>query len=130
MTASAAAANGERCVLIVEDEALIAMLLTDMVEDLGFSVCDTAATAQDAIDLADARRPILVLMDVRLQGEKDGVDAAVEIHGRHGIPIIFLTGVRDAQTLERISRRHPADVLTKPISVERLKAAIDKALAV
>lgn len=115
-------------VLVVDDEALIAMLLTDMLEDMGLRVCDTAATAQEAIALAETHRPDVVLMDVRLQGAGDGIEAAVEIHRRQKTPIIFLTGSRDQATLDRIQRHHPADVLIKPIVSEQLKAAIDKAL--
>jgi CheY-like chemotaxis protein len=116
-------------VLVVDDEALVAMLLTDMLEDMGLRVCDTAATAQEAIALAETHRPDVVLMDIRLQGAGDGIDAAVEIHRRQKTPIIFLTGSRDQETLERIQRHHPADVLTKPIVSAQLKAAIDKVLA-
>ncbi|UEM05365.1 response regulator [Skermanella rosea] len=116
------------CVLVVDDEMLIALSLTDTMERMGFDVCGTAATARRAIELADAHRPILVLMDVRLKGEEDGVDAAIAIHQRQGIPVIFITGSREQATIDRIHRDHPSGLLIKPVLPHQLKAAVEKVL--
>ena len=73
-------------VLVVEDEALIALSLTDMLESMGLTVCGTADNARSAVDLADRDAPDLVLMDIRLRGKGDGIDAARQIRAaaRHG----------------------------------------------
>ena len=76
------------CVAVVDDEYLIAAGLTMQLEELGMTVCGTAATADDAVALAQANRPAVVLMDVRLAGEKDGVDAALAIHATVGSKVI------------------------------------------
>lgn len=116
-------------VAVVDDEFIIAEALSMQLEDLGMKVCGTAATADDAVALAQANRPALVLMDVRLEGEKDGVDAAIAIHETVGSKVIFVTGSREPATMERIQLDHPAGVLFKPISDHQLKQAIDAALA-
>lgn len=117
------------CVAVVDDEFLIAEGLTMQLQDLGMTVCGTAATADEAVALAQARRPAIVLMDVRLNGERDGVDAAIAIHETVGSKVIFVTGSRDAATMERIGLDHPSGVLFKPISDRQLRQAIDAALA-
>ena len=120
----------EGCVVaVVDDEFIIAEGLSLQLEDLGLTVCGTAATADDAVALVQAKRPALVLMDVRLEGEKDGVDAAIAIHETVGSKVIFVTGSREPATMERIKLDHPAGVLFKPISDRQLKQAIDAALA-
>ncbi len=116
-------------VAVVDDEFIIAEGLTIQLEDLGMSVCGTAATADEAIALAQAKRPAVVLMDVRLQGDKDGVDAAIAIHETVGSKVIFITGSREPATMERIQLDHPAGVLFKPISDWQLRQAIDAALS-
>jgi len=120
----------EGCVVaVVDDEFIIAEGLTLQLEDLGMTVCGTASTADAAVALVQAKRPALVLMDVRLDGEKDGVDAAIAIHETVGSKVIFVTGSREPATMERIQLDHPAGVLFKPISDRQLRQAIDAALA-
>lgn len=115
-------------VLVVDDEYLICQGLCLQVEDLDMTVCATAATADDAVALAQAHRPEIVLMDMRLRGEKDGVDAALAIHHTVGSKVIFITGSREQATIDRIQLDHPAGLLFKPISDKQLKTAIDVAL--
>jgi DNA-binding NarL/FixJ family response regulator len=116
-------------VAVVDDEFIIAEGLRLQLEDMGLTVCGTAATADAAVALVQAKRPALVLMDVRLEGDKDGVDAAIAIHETVGSKVIFVTGSREPATMERIQLDHPAAVLFKPISDRQLKQAIDAALA-
>lgn len=118
----------EDCVLIVEDEFLIAEGLTLALEALGLRVCGAAATADEALEMAVAHRPMLVLMDMRLRGEKDGVDAALAIHDQVGGKTIFLTGSREPATLARIALDHASAVLFKPVADAPLRAAIEMAL--
>lgn len=116
------------CVLVVDDEYLIAESLRMQIEDLGFTVCGTAATAKAAVALAVQHRPEVVLMDVRLAGEEDGVDAALAIHHEVGSKVIFLTGSREPATIERIEQDHPSSVLFKPIFGRQLQQAVENAL--
>lgn len=117
------------CVLIVEDEFLIAEGLRYQVEEMGQSVCAIAATAEDAIVAAQTHRPRIVLMDMRLRGEKDGVDAALAIYDTVGSKVIFITGSREPATMARIDTDHPAAVLFKPLSERQLRHTIEEVLA-
>ncbi|WP_421736703.1 response regulator [Caulobacter sp.] len=119
----------QNTVLVVDDEFLIAEGLCMQVEDMGMRVCGTAATADEAVTLTKQHRPALVLMDMRLRGERDGVDAALAIHQDVGSKVIFITGSREQATIDRISLDHPAGVLFKPVSDRQLRAAIALALA-
>jgi DNA-binding NarL/FixJ family response regulator len=118
----------KRLVLVVDDEFLIAQGLCLQVEDLDMAVCGTAATADEAVALAQLHKPELVLMDVRLRGDKDGVDAALAIHHAVGSKVIFITGSREPSTIARIQMDHPAGVLFKPISDRQLRSAVEVAL--
>lgn len=115
-------------VLIVDDEFIIANTLSLQVEEMGMEVCGAASTAQAAVEMAQAHRPNIVLMDVRLKGDKDGVDAALEIHRTVGSKVIFITGSREPATMARIQLDHPAGVLFKPIYGQQLRNAIEVAL--
>lgn len=118
----------KKTVLIVEDEYLIALGLTAQVEDMGLKVCATADSAEDAVTQAETHRPAIILMDVRLRGDRDGVDAAQIIHDRVGSKIIFITGSREQKTIDRIDQDHPFAVLFKPISDKQLQATVNDAV--
>lgn len=117
-----------KSVLIVEDEFLIAIGLSSQVEDMGLVVCATADTADGAVALAKEHRPAVILMDVRLRGVRDGVDAALEIHHHLGSKVIFITGSREQATIERISQDHPFAILFKPVSERQLQGTIADAM--
>lgn len=114
-------------VLIVEDEFLIAMNFSALVEDMGLPVCAVAETTADAIQAAETHRPAVVMMDVRLKGDKDGVDAALRIHDTVGSKVIFITGSREQVTLDRINMDHPFAILFKPVTDDILSATIKEA---
>ncbi len=118
----------EKAVLIVEDEHLIAMGLSAQIEDMGLHVCGTADTAEGAIAQARIHCPAIILMDVRLRGEKDGVDAALAIYDSIGSKIIFITGSREQRTIDRISQDHPFATLFKPVSDRQLQATVREAM--
>jgi DNA-binding NarL/FixJ family response regulator len=117
------------CVLIVDDEFLIAECLCMYMEEMGIQVCGTAATADEAIALAREHQPKLVLMDMRLRGALDGVDASLAIHASVGSKVIFITGSQEPKTLARIGLDHATGVLFKPFSGFGLRRAIEAALA-
>jgi AmiR/NasT family two-component response regulator len=116
------------CVLVVDDELLIAERWCMNLEDMGLAVCGVAATAETAIALAQQHRPKVVLMDMRLRGELDGVDAALVIHDTVGSRMIFITGSREPSSAARIQLDHPTAVLFKPVSDWQLKATINSAM--
>jgi two-component system, response regulator PdtaR len=115
-------------VLVVDDEVLIARLWCMTLEEMGLNVCGTAMTGENAISLAREHRPSVVLMDVRLKGVMDGVEAALAIHEQVGSKVIFITGSREKAILERIEGDHPTAVLFKPVSDRLLKAAVKDAM--
>jgi DNA-binding NarL/FixJ family response regulator len=116
--------SADTCVLVVDDEQLIALSLTMTLEEMGIEVCGTAATALKAVEMANRHRPGIILMDVRLKGEKDGVDAALAIHEIFEASVIFITGSREPETVARIQQDHPAAILFKPILPVHLHEAI------
>lgn len=117
-----------RRVLIVEDESLIALDLADILEELGFEVIGPAATADAACRLAAEHSPDLVLMDIRIRGERDGIEAAREILRWHPTAIIFLTAESDPATRSRASELRPRAYLPKPVTPARVGQVVREAL--
>ncbi len=120
--------TASQCILIVEDEFLIADHLATMVQDMGLCVCGFADTADEAVAMTERHRPGAILMDVRLKGKKDGIDAALAIHAQFRSPIIFVTGSQEPATVARINEDHPSAILFKPVSFKQLKKAMFDAL--
>jgi len=118
----------EKAVLIVEDEHLIALGLSAQIQEMGLPVCATADTAESAVAQARMHRPAIILMDVRLRGEKDGVDAAQAIYESVGSKIIFITGSREQKTIDRISQDHAFATLFKPVSDLQLETKVHEAM--
>jgi CheY-like chemotaxis protein len=118
----------DKRILIVEDETIVAMTLEDALQGMGYTVAGTASTAEDAIKLAGETRPDLILMDIRIQGEKDGIAAAVAINSLYNIPIVYLTAHSDDKTLERAVKTQPYGFLIKPFRERELHSTIEIAL--
>ncbi|MBN1939914.1 MAG: response regulator [Candidatus Aminicenantes bacterium] len=118
---------GSRRVLIVEDEFLLARDISYMLRDLGCHVVGIAATAEDAIDQAGAALPHLVLMDIRLKGQRDGIEAAGEIRRRYGLPLVFVTAQSDEAILEKARSTRPIGILFKPFSENDLERMLREA---
>jgi PAS domain S-box-containing protein len=95
---------------------------------LGYEVTDVASSKDEAIELTDKARPDLVLMDIRLNGRPEGIDAAQEIRKRFDIPVIYLTAHSDSETLERAKLSEPCGYLLKPFEDRELVAAIETAV--
>lgn len=115
-------------ILVVEDESIVAMDIQDRLESLGYTVVGTAATGERAIERAFRFRPDLILMDIRLQGEMDGIEAAAQILQQLTVPIIFLTANADAPTIERAKKTNPFGYVLKPFEERDLQTAIEMAL--
>jgi two-component system, response regulator PdtaR len=115
-------------ILIVEDDFLVANEIDIALSDAGFDIAGIAASAGEAVELAESQRPALVVMDVRLAGERDGVHAAVEIFRRLGIRCIFATAYYDQHLLERARPAMPFGWLQKPYSMPSLVNAVRRAV--
>ncbi|NLF73779.1 MAG: sigma 54-interacting transcriptional regulator [Candidatus Anammoximicrobium sp.] len=115
-------------VLIVEDEQIVAIDLEGHLERLGYHVVASAASGQEAYDQAGRAQPDLILMDVRLDGPLDGIEAARRIRQQWDVPVVFLTAYSDAATLERAKLAEPYGYLVKPFVPSDLNAAIQMAL--
>ncbi len=115
-------------ILIVEDEGVVAADIEQCLRKLGYRVVASAATAVSAIRKAVENEPDLVLMDIRLKGPVDGVDAAAALHERLGIPVVFLTAYADAEILERAKKTSPAGYILKPFDERSLRSAVEIAL--
>lgn len=111
-------------VLIVEDEFLIAEYFRIIVEQLGYEVCGLTPTAEEAVVLARHESPDVVMMDVRLAGEGDGIEAARRIRAIRPVPVIYVTASRGPQTKRRVRDDHPGEVLTKPVVQQHIEDAL------
>jgi two-component system, response regulator PdtaR len=114
--------------LIVEDEVMIALGLQADLEALGFEVSGLAANAREAMSLAMNDKPDLVVMDIYLNGARDGIEAARSIREIFGTPIVFVTAYTDDDgIMERIHKQVPdSPVLPKPLYGDRLASAIEQ----
>jgi DNA-directed RNA polymerase specialized sigma24 family protein len=113
-------------VLIIEDEAVIAMDLSDLVTAAGHDVCATATTAASAVEAAKRERPDLVLADIQLADGSSGIDAVKEILASFEVPVIFITAFPDR--LLTGERPEPTFLITKPYSPDTVRAAVSQAL--
>src|SRR5689334_5453776 len=115
-------------ILIAEDDAILALRIQRTIEGMGHQVAALAATGEDAVRLARELRPDAALMDVRLRGQMNGVEAAERIHADPGTPVIFVTAYSDTELIEQAARSAPYAYLTKPVRDRELRAAIETAV--
>jgi DNA-binding response OmpR family regulator len=123
-----ASASPKPRALIVEDEILIAEELRERLSGLGFSVIAAVDSAEQGIAIATREHPDLVLMDIRLKGAKDGVQAAQEIHEQVDVPLVYLTAHSDRLTVERAKRTHYDGFILKPFRARELQSTIEIAI--
>src|SRR6187551_216072 len=112
-------------ILVVEDQRLIAADIENTLKKLGYVVVGSASSGEDAISKADEARPELVLMDVRLRGEMDGIQAAEIIRDRFNVPVVYLTAYADEETILRAKKTTPFGYLVKPFNERELRATIE-----
>jgi CheY-like chemotaxis protein len=120
--------SAERRALIIEDETLIAEDLEERLSSLGFSVIASVDSAEEGVTIAIQERPELILMDIRLTGEKDGVQAAEEIRQQIDVPIVYLTAYSDKVTVERAKRTDHDGFILKPFQHRELQTTIEVAM--
>lgn len=123
-------AMGKGRILILEDEFLVGAAVAETLKNAGYAVIGIAETAAAAVDLAQSQSPDLVLADIRLPGEQDGIVAAREILERTGIRCIFATAYADDATKSRAATAWPVAWLPKPYSADQLVRGVAKALAI
>lgn len=115
-------------IMIVEDDYLIAAEIEGALVEAGYEVAGVAASAEEALELAAARHPVLAVMDIRLVGPRDGIDVALELFGTHGIRCIFATAHHTAEARERARAADPLAWIPKPYTMAALIEAIRRAI--
>jgi len=114
--------------LIIEDEILIAEELKERLSRLGYSVIGAVDSADEGIAIATRELPDIVLMDIRLKGEKDGIQAAHEIRQRVDLPIVYVTDYSDPLTVERVKHTDYDGFILKPFHRHDLQSTIQIAM--
>jgi DNA-binding LytR/AlgR family response regulator len=115
-------------VLVVEDESIVSKDIQHSLKKIGYNVVGAAATGEKAIELAESEKPDVVLMDIMLKGEMNGIEAAQEIRSSLAIPIIFLTAYADESTLSKAKVTEPYGYVLKPFKEIDLHTTIEMAI--
>src|SRR5687768_10548378 len=115
-------------ILIVEDERITAEDLKDILTGLSYQVTGVASSGAEALALAEQTAPDLVLMDIRIKGDMDGIDAARALRLRFDLPVVYLTAHADRDTLDRAKLAEPLGYIVKPFQESELRASIEVAL--
>ncbi|MCP4297390.1 MAG: response regulator [Proteobacteria bacterium] len=115
-------------ILVVEDEAIIAEAIRVRLEKLNYEVVGTVTSGEEALQMIRKHEPDLVLMDILLDGELDGIDTAMQIHNQFGTPLIYLTSYSSNSHLERAKKTYPKGYILKPFKNKELHAVIEMSL--
>ena len=115
-------------ILVVEDEGLVASSIQNMLNNLGYDAPEFVLSGEKAIHKAGKIQPDLILMDIKLKGKMDGVEAAAIIKERFDIPVVYLTAFADEETLQRAKITEPFGYLLKPFEEQDLQSTIEMAL--
>jgi PAS domain S-box-containing protein len=115
-------------IVIVEDEPIVAMDIKRCLKQLGYQVAAVAANSEDAVQQIVDKRPDLVLMDIRLKGDIDGIETAWRVRQRFNVPIVYLTAHSDPETLERAKFTEPYGYILKPYEDRDLHTTIEMAI--
>jgi two-component system, response regulator PdtaR len=119
--------SGER-ILLVEDDDIIAKVTDWRLKNLGYEVCGRAVSASEAMELVVKAMPDLVLMDINIKGDVDGIDTANMIKKGFNIPVVYVTSHSDGPTIERARATKPDGFIVKPFEDNDLRVAIELAL--
>ena len=115
-------------ILIVEDETIFATSMQRVLVKAGYDVSEPVSTGEEAVKRAKEEKPDLVIMDVMLEGNIDGIEAAMEIRSLHDIPIVFISGYQEEKLFERAKSVGSSIYLIKPIKPHDLESAINQSL--
>ena len=116
--------EGKQKIMLVEDEAIIAVFLKNRLIASGFYVYGIITTGEEAVAFADNNSPDIILMDINLAGKLDGIEAACAIISRKNIPIIFITSYPEGEIMERAMKINPVAYLKKPVEFKLIEKAI------
>src|SRR5918994_1649620 len=116
-------------IMVVEDEQIVAKNIEESLRLMGYDVLGTHATSADCLRQASERRPDLVLMDVQLEGEMDGIQTAKLLRNRYDLPVVFLTAYGDDDTLSRASEAEAYGYILKPFRASDLRAGVETAVS-
>jgi two-component system, response regulator PdtaR len=116
-------------ILLVEDEAIVALDLAKGLERDGYEVAGIADSAEEALEIFRSKEIDIVLMDVNIIGDKDGIETAMELLKYRQVPLIYLTAFTDAGTIERAKHTHPSAFLAKPYNLTNVRIAIELAIS-
>ena len=116
-------------VLIIEDERIIAWDIKNQLESLGYTITGNFATSEEALLQISKNLPDLVLMDIGLKGDLNGLEAAALIRDQFGIPVVFLTGFADSETIKKVINTRAGGLITKPFQNNDLYQTINYALS-
>lgn len=111
--------------LIVEDEIMTAMCLEMELKRVGYTVCQRVISGEEAVVSAVQHRPDVVLMDIRLAGQIDGIEAAQQIQASAEIPVIFMTAYPDDNTIKRVKQLNPLGFFIKPVKIHNIQSVVD-----
>ncbi|OHV82601.1 response regulator [Rhizobium sp. LCM 4573] len=117
-----------KSILVVEDDRVVSRDIQLQLRNIGYDVAGAAVTGEDAIAMATSLKPDLVLMDIRLEGDMDGIQAATTIRHQLRVPVVYLTAYADDETVKRAGDSEPFGYLLKPFEETQLRAAIEMAL--
>lgn len=112
----------------MEDEGVVSIDIRNMLKKAGYDIAAVAFQGNEAVTKAASAAPDLVLMDIGLKGEIDGIEAAKRIKDRLGIPVVFLTGFADEVTLAKAREVNPSGFIIKPINEEELRKTLEEVL--
>ncbi len=115
-------------ILIVEDEGIVSIDIRNILRNLGYAFVEMVFSGEEALNKTKDWNPDVILMDIGLKGDMDGIEAARIIKNRSNTPIIFLTGFADDNTLARANKINPVGYIIKPINNKELDDVISKAL--
>jgi CheY-like chemotaxis protein len=116
--------SAKKKILIVEDEMIIAEDLKRLLLKSGYDVTDIVTSGEAALNAVKESKPDLIFMDIVIEGEINGIDAAKQIHDKYKMPIIFLTAWSDDETLEDAGKSDPYGYLLKPVNEKELQATV------
>lgn len=118
----------KRRIMVVEDEAIVALDIVSRLKHLGYHAAGVAASGEQAVLKAGEVRPDLILMDIMLEGQMDGIEAAAIIKEQYGIPVVYLTAYADSETLQRAKVTSPFGYIIKPFEDRELLTTIEMAV--
>ncbi len=115
-------------ILLVEDEAITALAMNVALENMGYATCEPVATGRKALDRLPLDKPDVILMDINLTGNMDGIETAHQIRNLGPTPIIFISGYSSNELIERAKAIDPVAIFVKPVRPQELQTAIETAV--